>query len=109
MVSGPQEGTGPTWNDVQSTVEALETQSGAQVVLRVRFYKAGPKGHRSASVVAAACRGAGASATEIAYGYYGFRGAGGASTMPAAMYMALLMLQDKLDARRDKAQQQSAF
>ena len=109
MVAGPQEGTGPTWADVQDTVSIIEGESGLQVVFKVRFYKAGKLGARNASVVAEACRGAGARAETVAWGWHDFRGPSGAKTMPAAMYMALLRLQDKLDDRADSAAQLAAF
>ena len=101
--------TGPAWYDVEVYQEAIERLYDVQIVFVTTCVSVKGGGRRSWWVRAEARVPKSLDKPASRAGGYGFRGNGGASTMAAAMYMALAKLDEVMGERRSGAEQQAMF
>jgi len=100
---------GPAWFDVEVYQEQIERLYGIQVVYVTTCVAVKGGGRRSWWVRAEARTPKQLDKPAGRAGGYGFRGNGGASTMAAAMYMALAKLDEVLGANQGVAEQRAMF
>lgn len=109
MGSDPRESRGPSWYDVERHLLDLEKRLGRHV--RVELHHTADKMRGGVYWTAYVCVvGARPGKPQAVHGgSYPFRGKGGASTVTAALVLALYRLEEQLDQDESEAAQQALF
>lgn len=100
---------GPSYYDVERYLERLLAVWGAKVLFTVTNNPHGAAGQRAWWVRAEVTVMKGKADSEVIAGGCGLRGNGGAATITAAFWRALLVLEEALEERASRSEQQALF